>query len=486
MSNQNAIEFIWNHKPFTIDFESPDAPRPSTTVLQWLRGQIKGKGTKEGCGEGDCGACTVVAAWPDQQGKMGYHAVNSCLIFLPWLHGKHLITIEGLQNEGKLHYVQQAVMNLHGTQCGFCTPGIVMSLFALEKSGLKPTQKTIVEAMSGNLCRCTGYDPINTAANQVLTTPEPDLFTNREQETLALLRALDRCPERLASSLQTWFAPRSAEHAAALLEQNPGARLLNGGTDLAIGQTKHFDIAEVIVSLDETNELKSWEETDTCWKIGSAITIESIREQWNQPIPMFEDLCHRFASKQIREKATLGGNLGTASPVGDFWPVLIALKATVTLANPTSRRELPVEDLVVGYRATSLAANELIVSVNIPKPEPGWRFGFSKISKRRQTDISTVSLAVALQTNTQQGVSQCIIVAGGMADRPKRASLAEQALLTKTLSRAVIHDTCQKLTSQFTPLTDARASAEGRSLMAFNALNEILLTLSENKPNNHD
>lgn len=474
MSIPNTIKFIWNHQPVEIDFSAPGAPRPSTTVLNWLRQQYTGKGTKEGCAEGDCGACTVVAAWPDDAGKMRYHAVNSCLIFLPWLHAKHLITVEGLAEGAVLHPVQKALVARHGTQCGFCTPGIVMSLFALHRSGLQPNERNITEAMSGNLCRCTGYEPIKESAVKVMTLNTEDHFTQKEPQVVVRLNEWSTERSHLDHPDQKYFRPSTCREATLLQRQHPDAVSFCGGTDTALQQTKKFIVHPVLLDLSGIEELRQYNENDDYWSIGAAIPLEELHRLCGETIPMFDHLLHVFASKQIRELATLGGNLGTASPIGDTWPVLMALGASVELSGADGNREIPVGDFLTGYRKTQLSTDEVIVSVKIPKPNPNWQFSFLKLSKRRQMDIATVSLALAVAVDYQGHVTDCIIALGGMADRPSRATTAERFLIGGPLNPDRIEKASKLMTDDFNPISDARASSAGRVVLAQNGLKKCL------------
>lgn len=474
MPANSTIRFLWNHQPIEIDFNKPGAPRPSTTVLNWLRHQYTGKGTKEGCAEGDCGACTVVAATPDQSGVMHYRAVNSCLIFLPWLHGRHLITVEGLASNGNLHPVQQAIIDLHGTQCGFCTPGILMSLFALFKSGPEATREKAIEAMSGNLCRCTGYEPILEAAFKVMNAGTPDQFSERESMVAEILKGFGNTELVINHPEQKYMRPAALSDAIAGKQANPQAMLFCGGTDTALNQTKKFIIPTELLDISRLPELTLFAEEQTHWTLGAALPLEDIHRLHKGAIPLFDDLLHVFASKQIRELATLGGNLGTASPIGDTWPVLMALEASVNIMGMAGSRELAIGELLSGYRTTRLAADEIIVSVKIPKPAANRRFRFLKLSKRRQMDISTASVAIALETGPDGRINEVIIALGGMADQPKRAVSSEKILKGHIPDESRIEKACLALANDFSPIDDARASASGRMILAQNGLKKGL------------
>lgn len=484
MNQSQAIYFYWNQQLIVIDFSKPDAPRPSTTVLNWLRSQQHGKGTKEGCAEGDCGACTVVAAWPDEKGIMKYHAVNSCLIFLPWLHGKHLITVEGLSDKGNLHPVQQAILDLNGTQCGFCTPGIIMSLFALYKKGTSNNREEAVLAMSGNLCRCTGYEPILNAAMSIEGFNTHDHLAETEAEIIGKLEELPEAPVFINHPEQLYLKPANLSEAINLKKEYPQAVVFSGGTDVALAQTKKFILYPELIDLSGLKELTTFAEDISSWKLGAALPLEEIAKRHNGQIPMFDTFLKVFASKQIRETATLGGNIGTASPIGDTWPVLIALGASVVLSGSIGERTIDIEDLISGYRKIAILPDEIILEIVIPKPAAERNFKFIKLSKRRQMDISTVSVAVSF-TIDNKGITQDSVLAfGGMSDHPKRAINAERELNGYFLSESRIAKVCRVLHDDFRPISDARASTEGRMILAQNGLKKCLnhILMLKNKP----
>ncbi|PKP16728.1 MAG: xanthine dehydrogenase small subunit, partial [Bacteroidetes bacterium HGW-Bacteroidetes-22] len=458
MNQSQTIFFYWNQQHVELDFSRPEAPRPSTTVLNWLRSQHQGKGTKEGCAEGDCGACTVVAAWPDENSVMRYHAVNSCLIFLPWLHGKQLITVEGLADNGHLHPVQQAVVDFNGTQCGFCTPGIVMSLFAIYKNGASAGREDVVLAMSGNLCRCTGYEPILEAAMSITGLPGHDHLSDTEAEIAAKLKEMPEAPVRINHQEQLYMKPASLSEAISLRQAHPQAVVFCGGTDVALAQTKKFIEYHELIDLTGLKELTSFTEDESGWTIGAALPLEAIHRRHDGRIPMFDALFRVFASKQIRETATLGGNLGTASPIGDTWPVLMALEAIVVVSGPGGQRTIDIGNLITGYRRTAILPDEIILEIKIPKPKPERNFKFLKLSKRRQMDIATVSVAVSFTIDSKGIVHDPILAFGGMSDRPERATLAEQVLHGHLFDEERIDKACRTLNDNFRPISDARSS----------------------------
>jgi xanthine dehydrogenase small subunit len=348
---------------------------PTRTVLEYLRG-VGRCGTKEGCAEGDCGACTVVLG-ELHDGRVRFRAVNACLLFVPALDGKALFTVESLRDRGgELHPIQRAMVECHGSQCGFCTPGFVMSIFALFESEPEPTRPRIDEALAGNLCRCTGYRPIVAAVHRAYALRRDRDRDGAPREALAArLAALARA-ETLAIEHEgrRFYAPRSLEAALELLERHPGALLLAGGTDLGVTVTKDHRRLDTVLYLGAVPELTSIVRGGTHLEIGAAASYTDLLEAVADHHGDLGALIRRIGSQQIRNLGTLGGNLATASPIGDTLPALVALDATVVLARRGARRELPVEELIVGYRKTALRPGELLERIRLPLPRPGRAF----------------------------------------------------------------------------------------------------------------
>lgn len=437
-----------------------------TTVLQFLRRDAGRCGTKEGCASGDCGACTVVLAQVDGE-QLHYQTVNACLTFVSALHGKQLITVEDLKHRGELHHVQQAMVDNHASQCGFCTPGFVMSLFALEKQRQTFEREEAQQALSGNLCRCTGYRPIMDAAQQVCEQPQPDQFDQAEQQTIVRLNGIGPVPE-----------PTNISTLAAHYLANPDARLVAGGTDLALDVTQRYQRLPKLISLSAVAELQQVSVTENELLIGAAAPISRCMPLVQQEFPDFGLLLERFASQQIRNQGTFGGNIANASPIGDGNPVLLALGATLVLRRGTVQRHLPLEQFFLGYKKTALQPGEFIEQIRIPRSNDSARkLRVYKVSKRLEDDISAV--CAAFQIEVRQGVVVHARVAfGGMAEITKRAAHCEAELLGHPWQITTIERAAQALELDFSPLSDFRASREYRMQVAKNLLRRCHIELT--------
>jgi len=466
---QNTITFIQDGALKTIHFDERSPYNAQTTVLNYLRSLPDHKGVKEGCAEGDCGACTVVLAETGDDGRLRYRAVNSCLLFLPKLHGRQLITIENLKSrQGELHPIQQALVEQHGTQCGFCTPGIVMSLFALNKSNPTPGEQEIKEALSGNLCRCTGYRPILDAARFSLPRVQEDTFTQDEARIMALLQKIPRETVHIKSASGEYFLPATLKELLEFKAQNSEALLLNGATDMALRVTKRHESLGRVIDGSQIKELQQIKIKENLFEIGAGVTVTDLMETLGERLPALNDISKVFGSRQIRNLATIGGSLGTASPISDLVPVLMAYRARVRVESVDGQRELPVDEFITGYRKTALAPHEIIREVLIPQPATATVRAY-KVSKRRKMDIATVNAAFRLEL-TNGVVKEFDAIYGGMAAMTKRAVQAEQFLNGKEWTRATVERAMPLVEQAFQPISDARSGAEFRSLAAKNLL----------------
>lgn len=476
----NTIKFLLDEKIVEIDFSKESNLKPTTTVLNYLRSLSNHKGVKEGCGEGDCGACTVVIAECESKKKLKYKSIDSCLLFLPMIHGKQLITVENLsqRKNGKviLHPVQEALVNSFGSQCGYCTPGFIMSLFALYKNHSNPTREIIEDFLSGNLCRCTGYQSILDSAIEACKKNGADHFSEREGITYKTLEEItkDRSAIMIKTEKQNYFRPFTLDDALMLRKHYKNAIVINGATDVALRQTKKNENLSEIIDLSGVEELRIYDEEDSGFYFGAGMTLENMKLLCEKKYSALYNILKVFGSLQIRNTATIGGNVGSASPIGDTLPLLIAYRAKIILQSSKEKREIDIENFIKGYRTTDIKPDELITSVFIPKPKKGVVINSFKVSKRKDLDISTVSLAGSLRLENGK-VKGIILAYGGMAEIPKRAIKTEEYLKEKEWNRGNVELAMKEVYIEFNPISDARASAEFRRIAAKNLLMKFLL-----------
>ncbi|WP_116135638.1 xanthine dehydrogenase small subunit [Trinickia diaoshuihuensis] len=467
------------------------------TVLQHLRDDMRCTGTKEGCAEGDCGACTVVVGELDGNGEFALKAVNACIRFLPTLDGCALFTVEDLRGpDGALHPVQQALVDCHGSQCGFCTPGFAMSMWALYENhpadaGL-PTREEIATALSGNLCRCTGYRPIVEAAQQMLDT---DRYARVALDRTALVQALRTIqPEPnetfayagtdvrgSAFGENRFWAPTSLDAFAQLRSEHPDALVLAGSTDVGLWATKQLRDLGDLLYIGRVAELRAIERDATTLTIGSAATLEDAYAALVVDYPELVELGKRFASLPVRNAGTLGGNVANGSPIGDSMPALIALDAQIVLRRGRDTRTMPLDAFYLGYQKTALEAGEFVAALRVPRPATTLRFRTYKVSKRYDQDISAVCAAFAIEM-VDGAIASARVGFGGMAATPKRALLAEAALAGGPWDEAAARRAMQALASDYQPLTDLRASSRYRAAVAANLLWRFWLETRDEAP----
>lgn len=450
-----------------------------TTVLDYLRG-CGLVGTKEGCASGDCGACTAVVA-EEERGSLRYKPLNTCIALLPMLHGRQLITVDGL-SEGGLHPVQKAMVRKHGSQCGFCTPGFVMSMFAYYKQGAYGREEA-VRAISGNLCRCTGYRPIVDAALSLRPRQAADRFAAAASETAARLESL---AARRPAPTAHWAAPRTVAELACAVADRGKARIVAGGTDLALSITQDLLEPDLIFAGDIA-AMSAIKETRDTWLLGGAATWDACGRVMAAHLPGFGKLLERFGSPQIRLRATVGGNLGNASPVADGPPVMLVLGSIVRLRRGKIRREVALENFFTGYRRTVLQPGEFIESVRVGKPPPHALFAVHKVSKRREDDISSLCGAFLLRFGRSRMIVSARVAFGGMAEVPRRAPRCEAALTGADWGdKNTAVCAAQALAGDYVPISDARASAQYRARVAANLVMKVWHNSTGGEPDLED
>jgi xanthine dehydrogenase small subunit len=441
------------------------------TVLEYLR-EVRGlTGTKEGCAEGDCGACTVVEGTLASDGtRIRYRAINSCIRFVATLHGHELVTVENLQaTDGTLHPVQQALVDHHGSQCGFCTPGFVMSLFALYLEGPPATRERVIHTLTGNLCRCTGYRPIIDAGVAMHDYPTPATWSNAAPCSESRRAALDALRGEEPLRLRGFYAPRTLDQLASELSRQPQSLVLAGGTDVGLWVTKQLRELPPIVYIGAVESLQRIEASAIDLRIGAAVSLTDAWAALIDRCPPLREVADRFGSPPIRNSATLCGNLANGSPIGDGLPPLMALGAELELRCGERTRWLALEKFYLGYQKKDLAPGEFVVSVRVPIPPPDVRVAVFKLSKRVDQDISAVCLACAVRVEAGH-IQSARVAVGGMAAVAARAAGAEQALIGAPWSRATFDKAAAGLACDFKPLSDMRASAHYRMAGAANLL----------------
>lgn len=436
-------------------------------MLDYLRGQTSRKGTKEGCAEGDCGACTV-AVGRLENGKLVYKAVNACIQFLPTLDGCHVLTVEDLQNtDGSLHPVQQEMVTRDGSQCGFCTPGFIMSMFVLADENKDPSTSEVEDALAGNLCRCTGYGPIveatKAAAGQV------DHAHWRDEIAERLKNIQPREMVSLAHDAGLYLAPVTSAELAQALADHPDATILAGGTDVGLWVTKMNRKLHKIIYTGNVSDMLDCRETETDFHIGGAVRYSDLPQDLLDAYPDFAEVLRRIGSRQVRNLGTVGGNIANGSPIGDTPPLLIAMDAQVVLNKGGVLRDMPLEAFFIDYGKQDLQEGEFVEAIIIPKPRPDWQFRAYKISKRFDQDISAVCAAFNLRL-VDGVVQKARIAFGGMAATPKRAALTEAAITGKPWNEDTATIALPALQEDFQPITDMRASASYRMGVAQNLL----------------
>ncbi|MGA0610165.1 xanthine dehydrogenase small subunit [Caldimonas sp. KR1-144] len=465
---------------------------PTRSVLQWLREDARACGTKEGCNEGDCGACTVMLGSLAANGSLSLRSVNACLTLLPMLDGQALFTVEDLKAVagGALHPVQQALVECHGSQCGFCTPGFAMSMAACYErhggAGTRPTRQELADELSGNLCRCTGYRPILDAGERMFELPAARLDAGPVIAALKTLAA--DAPLRYEAAnpatgrVERFDAPRSVDALAALLEAAPGARLLAGATDIGLWINKQMRELPHLVHVGAVAELKRVTLDGDTLVIGAAVPLEDAWAALAEHVPSLRELWLRFASPPVRHAGTMGGNLANGSPIGDSAPALIALGASLRLRRGPGQRVLPLDEFYVDYMSNRLEPGEFVAAIEVPLPSPAVQVRGWKLAKRYDSDISAIACGLSLTLAADGTVADARFAFGGMAAIVKRARAAEAAVIGQAWNEATVDAAVAALAGDFTPLTDLRASRDYRLRAAGNLLRRLWLETRADAP----
>lgn len=461
----SGIQFVLNGEHIELTDCSTNL-----TLLEYLRASGR-TGSKEGCAEGDCGACSVAIVDRDGDGKPAYRAINSCLVPVCLMHGREIVTVEGVSRGCKdLHPVQQCMVENFGSQCGYCTPGFVASLFeGYHRKDIR-TRDQLDDQLCGNLCRCTGYRPIVDAAIQAYANRSADSVV-REFQPLG--------STKYQQGEETFLRPTTIKDLLCAIGEYPSARLIAGATELGLEITKKFKKLQTLISVEAVSELKEIKRTETEWHIGAAATLTQIEEKLAQEFPALGDMLRVFGSRQIRNRATMGGNIVTASPIGDSAPCLLALDAKVVLASTNRERTLPIDEFFIAYRKTALQPGEILKTIIIPRGAPtagrNRRFWWHKVSKRREMDISTVAGCFVVDLDSKNIIRSVRLGYGGVAAMPGRARKTEAALLDKPWTLETVEQVLPILQTEFTPISDARGTADYRRGLICNLLEKFLV-----------
>ncbi|WP_169195700.1 xanthine dehydrogenase small subunit [Devosia sp. MC1541] len=468
----NAIRFLLNGEDIALTDVAPDQ-----TLLDWLRLERRLRGSKEGCAEGDCGACTVLVGrvFGDE---VIYDSVTACIRLLGSLNGCHVVTVEHLRGEnGQLHPVQQAMVDQHGSQCGFCTPGFVMSLYGLWMRNPHPTRSAIEKALQGNLCRCTGYAPIIRAAEAISSygLPQGDVLWAERIAVKDRLIALSQTGRvEIGADENRIIIPASLDDLAQLYAQYPEARIVAGSTDVGLWVTKFMRRIGPVIFINHLQELKAVTVSDAAVNFMAGVTYSEALPTIEEHFPQLRELWSRFAGEQVRNMGTLGGNIANGSPIGDTPPTFIALGARLTLRKGNERREMALEDYFVAYGKQDRGPGEFVESLFVPRLPAGEHYAVYKVAKRKEEDIS--SLCGAFRVGTDNGVVTSVRIAfGGMAATPKRAAVVEAALMGKAWSEETIEAVLPLFGEDYQPISDMRASADYRLLAAKNLLRRFYM-----------
>ena len=472
--NLGIVKFVLNNE--ICELNNPD---PNQTILNFIRTKLKKTGTKEGCAEGGCGACTVVLG-ELKKNKIIYKAINACIAFIPTLQGKQLLVVEDLVTEkGDLHPVQEAMVKYHGSQCGFCTPGFVMSLFSMFKNYNSYNNELIKDSIAGNLCRCTGYRPIIDAAKSLNKIDKSDQFTKNKKNIIKLLKKINLKNISIENKGKKYFSPRTIKELKKVIKKNSNSHFLSGGTDLSLIVTKERKDINNIINLEAIDELDFIKEKNNNIEVGAATPLIKFEKFILKYYPDFNSVLKRYGSVQIRNVCTIGGNIATASPIGDTLPILLSLNSEIVIETTKNKKILPLKNFFLSYRKTRLKKGEFIYSIKIPIYKNNV-FKAYKISKRFDDDISSLCASFNLEIVNKK-IKKAIIAYGGMAEIPKRATNCENFLNNANLSLDSFEKAKIFLEKDFTPIDDMRATKDYRIEVAKNLLIKFFLEIKSNK-----
>ena len=472
--DMNRIRCMINDVRYEIEGVSP-----TMSLLHYLRDVLHLTGTKEGCNEGDCGACTVIFR-DDSGDEPRYRAVNSCLIYLPMMHGKRFYTIEGIGEDGKRHPVQESILKNYASQCGYCTSGVAMSLFEAHYRHDMKEPWQFVEQMAGNLCRCTGYRPITECVHELAGQGKNDRFAQKLHEPAEGVETLDYTYEDIR-----FYVPNTLEEAIDFKSSHPDAMVVSGATDVGVIINKKMPCTtRTFMNLSNIRELRKMSEDDKFVHIGATARLSDVELYCQDRCVPLGRILRFFSAHQIKQVACMSGSVSGASPVGDIAPILVALDADVRVMSSRGERRMKMSEFIVGYRKTSLEKDEFVIGFDIPKLSADARCAAYKVSKRQELDISCVSACFYVETDASNVVTKVRLAYGGMAAVPgARAKLAEVALMGKVWNEDTVEAAAQQIAEDFKPISDFRASAWYRGEVAANLLRGFYVeTLTDRQP----